>query len=98
MARVIHLMHHRAGEKFMTCTGSLRDWTVIPRLPDIEAPALVIDGEFDYAPVKPFFTGIKKVKWVTIMGGSHFCFLEAVGKEKVLEIVGTFLEDNSTVQ
>ena len=32
------------------------------------------------------------------MRGSHFCFLEAVGGEKVLKLVGTFLEDKSTVQ
>jgi pimeloyl-ACP methyl ester carboxylesterase len=76
----------------VTLVGSLQGWTVVDKLKNIQVPVLVYNGEFDEAQnvcVEPFFWEIKKVKWVTVQGGSHMTHLEK--RKEVIRLVGEFL-------
>ena len=60
-------------------TGTMADWTVIERLPQIAAPTLVIAGEFDEAtPITwaPFVERIPDVRQRVFAGASHCTHLE----------------------
>lgn len=87
-------MRLRNGPSLLVRDGSLLGWTSIPRLPQITAPTLVYNGEFDTSmdiAQVPYFELIPRVRWVTFPGGGHMCHLEAALKEKVFKTVGDFL-------
>ena len=72
----------------------MKDWTVIPRIPDITATTLLYNAEFDTSmdmAVVPFFELLPRVRWITFAGGGHMCHLEGELREKVLKVVGEFL-------
>ncbi|KAF2149030.1 proline-specific peptidase [Myriangium duriaei CBS 260.36] len=75
--------------------GSMLHWTSIPRLPQINVPTLVYNGEYDAsidASQEPFFEKISLVRWIRFIDAGHMCHLEARGiGEKVLKAVGDFL-------
>ncbi|KAK8017425.1 hypothetical protein PG993_013751 [Apiospora rasikravindrae] len=83
------------GHTFLVRSGSLKDWTVVSRLPSIAAPTLVYNGEHDTShdvAQVPFFEHIPRVRWITIPGGGHMCHAESGGpRERVLKVVGEFL-------
>ncbi|KAI1416518.1 Alpha/Beta hydrolase protein [Hypoxylon sp. FL1857] len=83
------------GPSVFNCNGSLRSWTSISRLPQITAPTLVYNGEYDTSQdigQEPFFEFIPRVRWITFPGGSHMCHLDGGGlRERVLKVVGEFL-------
>ncbi|KAK8066954.1 proline-specific peptidase [Apiospora hydei] len=77
------------GHTFLVRRGSLKDWTVVSRLPNITAPTLVYNGEHDTShdvAQVPFFELIPRVRWITIPGGGG-------PRERVLKVVGEFLAD-----
>ncbi|KAI1345523.1 proline-specific peptidase [Xylaria sp. FL0043] len=88
------------GPSPLIINGSLKTWTVVPRLAKITAPTLVYNGEYDTShdiAQVPFFELIPRVRWITFPGSGHMCHLEDGGlRERVLKIVGQFLmqEDN----
>ena len=92
----------RYGPSVFNCNGSLRDWTGIPRLPQITAKTLVYNGEYDTShdiAQEPFFDLIPSVRWITFPNGSHFCHLDGGGlNERVLKVVGTFLTRNEAAE
>ncbi|KAK2598797.1 hypothetical protein N8I77_012184 [Diaporthe amygdali] len=83
------------GPSVLNLNGSLRGWTGIPSLPQIAAPTLVYNGEFDTSrdiSQEPFFELIPRVRWITFPNGSHMCHLDDDGLgERVLKVVGEFL-------
>ncbi|KAK7965927.1 uncharacterized protein PG986_000204 [Apiospora aurea] len=85
------------GHTFLVRRGSLKDWTVVSRLPTITAPALVYNGEHDTShdvAQVPFFELIPRARWITIPGGGHMCHAESGGsREMVLKVVGEFLTE-----
>lgn len=85
----------RYGPNVAKFTGSLRDWTCIPRLHNIAVPTLVYNGEHDSADSStqmPFFELVPRVRWVTFQDGCHMCHLEdGPIQDKVLRTVGEFL-------
>jgi pimeloyl-ACP methyl ester carboxylesterase len=75
-------------------TGSLKDWSIIPKLDAVSCETLVINGADDEVQdscVSPLFYGIKKAKWVTLGSSSHMAFWDE--PEKYFNIVGDFLAD-----
>ncbi|KAI1318464.1 proline-specific peptidase [Xylariaceae sp. FL0255] len=82
------------GPSPLIINGSLRTWTVIPRLANISAPTLVYNGEFDTShdvAQVPFFELIARVRWITFSGSGHMCHLEDGGlRERVMRVVGEF--------
>jgi L-proline amide hydrolase len=74
--------------------GSLRDWTVIDRLPAIEVPTLVINGRYDEATddcVRPYVERVPGARHVHFENSSHMPHVEE--RESFLATVGAFLED-----
>lgn len=87
---------HRWGQNWLIPYGSLLPWTCIPRLPQISAPTLVYNGEYDTShdvSTVPFFELIPKVRWITFANAGHMCHVENYGdiRERVLSTVGDFL-------
>lgn len=77
-------------------------WTSIPHLPNIKAPTLVYNGEFDSAhdvAQVPFYELIPApVRWITFSRGTHMCHVEKSDnglRERVLRTVGRFLTEGS---
>ncbi|KAL2863144.1 proline-specific peptidase [Aspergillus lucknowensis] len=88
------------GPSPLTADGSLNEWTVISRLPEITAPTLVYNGEYDTShdlAQVPFFELIPRVRWIIFPGGGHMCHLEGGGlRERILKVVGEFLAQKET--
>ena len=75
--------------------GSLRDWSVIDRLGDIDRPALILAGEHDEATPEtwqPYVDGITDVRSTVIADASHCSHLEH--PEVVVSVVADFLADH----
>ncbi|RBM04456.1 proline iminopeptidase-family hydrolase [Streptomyces sp. PT12] len=78
--------------------GTLRDWGVIDRLPDIEVPTLVISGRHDEATpvtVRPFHELIPNARWEIFENSSHVPHLEE--PERFREVLGAFLDSVGAV-
>ncbi|KAF1952409.1 proline-specific peptidase [Byssothecium circinans] len=81
------------GPSELSITGSLRAWTCIPRLKQIKAPTLLINGAEDEAQdvaMQPFFENIEKVKWITLDNAAHFTHVDQ--REKYMMHLESFLE------
>jgi L-proline amide hydrolase len=82
------------GPNEFFCIGTLRDWSVVERLPTIAAPTLLASGRFDEAtPVtlQPFFERIPDVRWQIFEQSSHMPFVEE--PERYLDVVESFLAE-----
>jgi L-proline amide hydrolase len=80
------------GPNEFYCVGTLRNWSVVDRVKDIEAPTLLISGRYDEATpatVQPFFDQIPNVRWEIFEESSHMPFIEE--PEKYLRVVEDFL-------
>lgn len=67
------------GPNEFSVIGTLRDWSIIPRLSEISVPTLVIAGEFDEATAKtwqPFLENIPDVASHVFPDASHCVHLE----------------------
>ncbi len=82
------------GPNEFHCIGTLKDWSIIDRLNQIEVPTLVLSGAFDEATpscVAPFAEEIPGAQWMVFEGSSHTPFLEE--PEAYLAAVEEFLQD-----
>ncbi|KAI0102259.1 Alpha/Beta hydrolase protein [Nemania sp. FL0031] len=80
------------GPSELYVSGSLRDWTCIPELGNINATTLLLNGAQDEAQdvaMQPFFDNIKKVKWVTLEKAAHFAHVDQ--RERYMEHLRAFL-------
>ncbi|MDR6177198.1 L-proline amide hydrolase [Pseudomonas sp. SORGH_AS 211] len=74
--------------------GSLRDWSVIERLPRIQVPTLLISGRHDEATpacVEPFAQFIADVRWRIFEDSSHMPHVEE--REACMATVADFLAE-----
>ncbi|KZT61026.1 prolyl aminopeptidase [Calocera cornea HHB12733] len=81
-----------AGHSEITIQGTLKHWDITPRLGEITAPTLVLNGRYDEASdpvVQPLVDGIPRAKWVQFAHSSHTPFLEE--RERYAEVVGGWL-------
>ena len=72
-------------------TGTLREWSVVPRLGEISVPALVVSGEHDEATPAishTVYEGIRGSELVILDGCSHMAHLEQ--PERYLALLDTF--------
>lgn len=87
--------HTMNGPNEFHVIGTMRDWTIIDRLGEINRPALVLAGEHDEATPatwQPFIQRINDVRQIVIAGASHCSHLEQ--PEIVLSVVGEFLAEH----
>lgn len=84
--------HTMVGPSEFNAIGTMKDWSVIDRLPQISVPSLVLAGEFDEATPdswEPFVTGLQNVEHRVFEGASHTPHLETPAA--YFETVGAFL-------
>jgi len=87
--------HTMNGPSEFHVTGSLRDWSVVDRLPSITVPTLVLTGRYDEATpetVRPFLERIPGARGVVLEESSHMPHLEEPARFQ--EIVELFLRDD----
>lgn len=85
--------HTMNGPSEFHCIGSLKDWDITDRLPEIDVPTLLISGEYDEATprvVKELDDRIPDSEWVLFEGASHSTHIEQ--PEKYLATVERFLD------
>lgn len=85
--------HAMNGPTEFHVIGSLRDWSVIERLPRIRVPTLLISGRFDEATpatVQPYADHISDVRWRIFEASSHMPHVEE--REACMAEVAGFLE------
>lgn len=87
--------HTMNGPNEFHVVGTLGDWSVIDRLPDVTAPVLVIAGEHDEATPKtwqPFVDHIPDVRSHVFPGTSHCTHLEK--PEEFRAVIAQFLHQH----
>ena len=75
--------HTMNGPSEFHCIGSLKNWDITDRLPEIDVPTLLISGEFDEATpkvVKEIADRIPGAEWVLFEGASHSTHIEEPGR------------------
>lgn len=73
--------------------GTMKDWTIEDRLPQINAPTLLISGAYDEATpevVRPYLEKVPGCQWVLFEHSSHMPHVEE--KEACLRTVSNFLQ------
>ena len=85
--------HHMQGPNEFVITGTLADWDITSRLPEIRVPTLITAGrhdEFTPRQAQAVHEGIRGSELVVFEESSHMQFAEE--PERFREVVGTFLE------
>ncbi|WP_225028489.1 proline iminopeptidase-family hydrolase [Xinfangfangia pollutisoli] len=85
--------HTMNGPSEFRVIGSLRDWSVVDRLPQVQAPTLVISGRHDEAQpitVRPFAERIPGAEWVIFENSSHMPHVEE--RALYMQTVARFLD------
>jgi L-proline amide hydrolase len=75
--------------------GTMKDWTIEDRLPDINAPTLLISGRHDEATpevVRPYVELVPNIRWVLFEDSSHMPHVEE--KALCLATVSGFLKEH----
>ncbi|WP_276122545.1 proline iminopeptidase-family hydrolase [Pararhizobium qamdonense] len=91
--------HTMVGPSEFSAVGTLRNWSVVERLPQITVPSLVLAGEFDEAtPVswEPFVRHIPSVEHHVFRGASHTPHLETPGE--FFQVVSDFLKKHDGIK
>jgi L-proline amide hydrolase len=73
--------------------GTIRDWTIVDRVPLISVPTLVISGYYDEATpatVRPYVDGIPDARWRVFAESSHMPHVEET--DRYLRVVSAFLD------
>ena len=81
------------GPSEFHCIGTLKDWDITDRLPEIDVPALVISGRYDEATptiARAVHEGIRGSEWVLFEESSHMPHVEET--ERFLDVVNGFLD------
>lgn len=87
--------HTMNGVNEFFVTGTLADWTIVDRLPDVAVPTLVVAGEFDEATPEtwqPYVEHVPDVTGHVFPGASHCTHLEQ--PEAFRAVVAAFLSEH----
>ena len=87
--------HTMNGPSEFHVIGTLKDWDITPRLPEVRVPALVVSGEHDEATpavVAPLVEAFKDARWELFEDASHSTHLEQ--PDRFLELVEAFLSSH----
>ncbi|TRW84906.1 alpha/beta fold hydrolase [Mycolicibacterium sp. 018/SC-01/001] len=87
--------HTMNGPNEFHVVGTLRDWTIIDRLPDVAAPTLVVAGEFDEATPAtwhPYVDRIPGARSHVFPASSHCSHLEK--PEEFRAVIAAFLSEH----
>jgi L-proline amide hydrolase len=84
--------HTMNGPSEFHVVGSLKDWTIVDRLPEIAVPTLVLSGAYDEAQpvcIAPYAELIPGASWEVFAESSHLPNVEE--PERYVEVVEAFL-------
>lgn len=84
--------HTMNGPNEFHVVGTLRDWTIVDRIPRIDVPTLLINGAHDEATaitMQPFYDRIPNVEWTVFENSSHMPHVEE--ESRYLDVLNTFL-------
>jgi L-proline amide hydrolase len=84
---------HMQGPNEFVITGTLKDWDITARLPEIQVPTLITAGahdEFTPRQAQVVHQGIPGSELVTFESSSHMQYVEE--PERYLEVVSAFLD------
>lgn len=90
--------HAMNGPTEFHVIGSMKAWTIIDRLPQIEVPVLLISGRYDEATpevVQPFMDHIPDARWVIFEASSHMPHVEE--RELCMKTVSDFLARSTSM-
>ena len=85
--------HHMNGPTEFTVVGTLKDWSVLDRLGEIEAPTLVVSGEHDELRpehAKEVADAIPNAQLQILDGCSHLAFVE--DPDRFFSVTNEFLD------
>jgi L-proline amide hydrolase len=85
--------HAMNGPTEFHVIGTMKDWTIIDRLPQIRVPTLLISGHYDEATpkvVKPYLDNVPDIRWVLFRESSHMPHVEE--RELCMTVVADFLQ------
>lgn len=77
--------HAMNGPSEFHVIGSLRDWTIVDRLPSVTVPTLLITGQYDEVTevaARPFYDRIPDARWTVFNSSSHMPHIEEPEKFK----------------
>ncbi|HUX05524.1 MAG TPA: proline iminopeptidase-family hydrolase [Acidimicrobiales bacterium] len=83
------------GPNEFYCIGTLRSWSIVERVSQIDVATLLASGRYDEATpatMQPFFDSIPDVRWEIFEESSHMPFVEQT--DEYLRVVGAFLRDH----
>lgn len=86
---------HMNGPTEFHVIGTMKDWTIEDRLPQIAAATLLISGAHDEATpevVRPYREKVPDIRWVLFPDSSHMPHVEE--KEACLKVVSDFLQEH----
>ncbi|RWA06158.1 hypothetical protein EKO27_g8945 [Xylaria grammica] len=84
------------GPSEFVIIGSFKDWEGWHDAHKIGVETLLLNGRYDEATdqcIKPWFTHIPKVRWVTLENSSHMAHFEE--RDRYIQLVGEFLSDSA---
>ena len=84
--------HTMNGPSEFHVVGSIKDWSAVDRLSDIDVPTLIVSGKYDEATPalqETLRAGIKDSEWVLFENSAHCPHVEE--KDRFTEVVGEFL-------
>lgn len=90
--------HAMNGPTEFHVIGSMKAWTIIDRLSQIEVPVLLISGRYDEATpevVQPFMDHIPDARWVIFEASSHMPHVEE--RELCMKTVSDFLARSTSM-
>lgn len=88
---------HMNGPTEFHVIGTMKDWTIEDRLPQIAAPTLLISGAHDEATpevVRPYREKVPDIRWVLFPDSSHMPHVEE--KDACLKAVSDFLQQHDS--
>lgn len=85
--------HTMNGPNEFYVVGTMKEWSIVDRLPAIDVPTLLISGYFDEATpacVQPYMEKIRNVRWVKFPNSSHMPHVEE--KADCIKVTVDFLD------
>lgn len=85
--------HTMIGPCEFHVTGTLKEWDILQRLPEIQVPALVLGGRYDEATptiTETVHRGIGGSEWVIFENSSYLPHVEET--DRYLQVLGQFLD------
>ena len=84
---------HMNGPNEFHVIGTMKDWTIVDRLHQINVPTLVVNGRHDEATdgcVRPFVENIPGARWHQFADSSHMPHVEE--RDTYMRVIGEFLD------